>query len=463
MHNRAAILSIGDELALGQKLDTNAQWLADQLVSRGISVREHVTIADDLPHHIETLRRLAASCPLIISTGGLGPTADDLTRQALAQAMNEVLVEDSASLEYIRALMEKRGRALTDLQRTQALRPRSAIALENQNGSAPGMHGTISTRHFEDSMAASRSEHAQSDIFCLPGPPGEMKPMFERHVVPALRPPTGRVVIARALHCLGIGEGDLAMRLGPLMQRDRNPLVGTTASGGIVSIRVRYEGPSDGAERAMDETLALARAAGDPFLFGEEEMTIQRVVLDCLKVRGERLVVAESCTAGGLGALFSETPGSSDALLGGWITYSNEMKAALLGVPGALIAKHGAVSEEVAVSMAQGALRAVGGAAHHALAITGIAGPSGGREAKPVGTMFIARASGPGVGAPGSVEIRRFLITGTRNDIRDRAAKLALMMLRFHLLGLHVPRTLWQMGLDGRPPAPAAPRPPELP
>lgn len=452
MHSSAAILSIGDELALGQKLDTNAQWIATRLTAIGISVREHVTIADDLDQHVAALERLAREHPLIISTGGLGPTADDLTRAALARVMREELVEDAEALAHIRALFEKRGRALTDLQRSQALRPRSARCLDNPNGTAPGLHGVVNSGVAAD--GGGRGAHARCDVFCLPGPPGEMKPMFERHVVPALRP--ARRIVTSALHCLGIGEGDLAKRLGSLMDRDRNPLVGTTASGGIVSIRIRYEAPpAPNADATpipvLEETIAACRQAGSPFIFGEGDTTIQRVVLDCLRTRGERLVVAESCTGGGLGALFTETSGASAALAGGWITYSNEMKALMLGVPGAMIARHGAVSEEVAAAMALGALEhAGGGGPAHALAITGIAGPDGGSEPKPVGTVFIARHSTGDSGAQGT-EVRRFLISGTREDIRDRSAKLALMMLRFHLLGLEVPRTLWQVSLDGSP------------
>ncbi|MBL8745167.1 MAG: CinA family nicotinamide mononucleotide deamidase-related protein [Phycisphaerae bacterium] len=444
MHSAAAILSIGDELAFGQKLDTNSQWLADRLTSLGISVREHVTVADDLSRHVETLERLAACFPLVISTGGLGPTADDLTRTALSRLMREELVEDRDALEHIRAMMEQRGRAMTDLQRSQALRPRSAVVLNNPNGTAPGMWGSVSV---------TGGPHERCDVFCLPGPPGEMKPMFERLVIPRLRPVAGRVVRTRALHCLGIGEGDLAKRLGALMSRERNPLVGTTASGGVVTIRIRYEGRSEPAEQAMGETIALARRAGDPFVFGEEDETIESSVLGLLRARRERLVVAESCTGGGLGELFSRTPGSSEVLVGGWITYSNEMKSAQLGVPEELIRRHGAVSEEVATAMARGALRAAesAGGAHHALAVTGIAGPGGGSDAKPTGTVFIARASAGDGAAGGSVEVRRFLISGSRADVRDRSTKLALMMLRFHLLGLDVPRVLWQMELDGRP------------
>jgi nicotinamide-nucleotide amidase len=444
IHRTAAVVSIGDELTLGQKLDTNSQWISRSLVDRGVVVREHITLADDLAQNIAAFERLAAEHPLIICTGGLGPTADDLTRQALAAVMKENLVEDGRALAQIRTIMERRGRAMSDNQRVQALRPASAVMIDNPNGTAPGIHGHIASRG--------------CDIFCLPGPPGEMRPMFDSFIVPRLHTDPSRAVMTSVLHCLGIGEGDLAKRLGPLMDRARNPLVGTTASGGVVSIRIRYEGDATLGPTALAATERECRDLAGPFLFGDGEQTIEGVVLEMLRERRERLVVAESCTGGGLGGLLTGVSGSSDAFMGGWITYANEMKTIEVGVPSDLIEKHGAVSQPVAMAMARGALRHAG-PAHHALAITGIAGPSGGSESKPVGTVFIARASRTPIRreelaqaageSPYSVETRRFLVTGDRNDIRGRSARIALMMLRFHLLGLPVPRMLWQVSIDG--------------
>lgn len=445
-HRTAAVVSIGDELTLGQKLDTNGQWISRALGDRGVVVREHVTLADDLSQNIAALTRLAGEHPLIVCTGGLGPTADDLTRRALADAMNDVLVEDPAALAHISAIMALRGRKMTELQRAQAFRPSRASIIDNPHGTAPGLHASWTERG--------------CDVCCLPGPPGEMKPMFEAFVVPRLRVDPTRAVVTSAIHCVGIGEGDLAKRLGPLMDRERNPLVGTTASGGVVSIRVRYEGDATLAPTALAATEKECRAAAGAFAFGEGDQSIESVVLDLLRARGERLVVAESCTGGGLGALVTSVSGSSDVVLGGWIAYANELKSLELGVPDELIDRHGAVSQPVAIAMARGALRHAG-PAHHALAITGIAGPDGGSEAKPVGTVFIARASRTRVhertieaaadAPPYSAEVRRFLIIGGREDVRSRAARLALMMLRFHLLSLDVPRTLWQVNLDGSP------------
>ncbi len=445
IHACAAILAIGDELAIGQALDTNSRWIAERLTARGIGIAEHVTVPDSLDAHTRALRRLAVETDLIVSTGGLGPTADDLTREALAAAMGEPLVEDDGALEQIKQLLQARGRSLTDLQRLQARRPRAARTLDNSHGTAPGLSATI------------RVEGRLCDVFCLPGPPDEMRPMFERFVEPALRPLESRVVRTRVLHSLGLAESEVARRLGPLMDRTKNPLIGTTASSGVVCVRIRFEGPQAGADAAMRGAEERCRQALAPTVFGADGDTIQSVVLAMLRERRERLVVAESCTGGGLGALFTGTPGSSEALLGGWITYSNEMKAAALGVPRELIAAHGAVSEPVARAMAVGALEhAPAPGAHHALAITGVAGPDGGTAQKPVGTVFIARASmdsaspererGGTMGErASSIEVRRFSIPGGRESVRGRSALLALGMLRLALVGASGQRLTWEV------------------
>ena len=443
-HDRAAIISIGDELILGQTLDTNSQWLSTQLGEWNIRVVEHVTVPDDLEAHAAAIERLARAVPLVICTGGLGPTADDLTREALARVMGEQLITDADSLARIEALFAKRARPMTDLQRTQALRPRSAVSLRNDHGTAPGLFGRV------------QIGRDPCEVFCLPGPPNEMRPMLLEVVRPMLRPPVGRVVGVRVLHTLGMGEGDLAARLGPLMDRARNPLVGTTASGGIVSIRIRCEGLDAAATAAaLDETEQLCRHAASPFVFGAGDETLMSATIDLLRGRGEKLVTVESCTGGMVGSLLTSVPGSSDVYLGGWVTYANEMKAAEVGVPEAMIAEHGAVSEQVACAMAEGALRSQP-AAHHAIAITGIAGPGGGSALKPVGTVFIAVASCHGLAsstsrAPTSdermksTEIRRFIFSGGREAVRDRAAKMALAMVRFRAAGVEPGRLLWEV------------------
>ncbi len=417
---------MGDELTLGQKLDTNGQWLAQQLVDRGIVPVEHVTVPDDLDATVATLRRLASVVDVIISTGGLGPTADDLVREALARASDDVLVEDVESVRQIEGYFRGRGRSMSPLNRVQALRPSRGTSLRNGHGTAPGLFAKIGA----------------CDVFCMPGPPREMMPMFAASVVPVLRPVAGRAVLTRALHCFGIGESDLATRLGPLMERGRNPLVGTTASGGVVSIRIRYEGESDAAvaNAATEEAERAARVAGAPFLFGAGEDSLPSVVLDALKADGKTLAVVESCTGGLVGEMLTEIAGSSAAFVGGWITYSNELKKSLVGVPAELLESVGAVSAEVASAMAIGGVHRSG--AGYAIAITGIAGPDGGSAAKPVGTVWIAlaeRSVGGANGEPSISDVRQFRMGNDRRSVREWSARAALMMLWMRLRGVKAP------------------------
>jgi len=445
-HARAAIISTGDELLLGQTLNTNSRWLADRLTSLGISVTEHLTLGDDQEALASALQRLCRSSQLVIITGGLGPTEDDLTRPALANVLDEELIEDPVALAHIEAWMKSAGRPMLPAQRTQALRPPSAHMLPNSAGTAPGL--------------AARHKATGCHIFCLPGPPNEMQPMFETSVVPKLRAladsgkdgVSGHVILTRAIHTVGIAEADLAARLGPLMHRRTSPLVGTTASRGIVSCRIRAEGPADIARRQLAETEAQVRAAAGDFVFGQDQDSLAGVVLELLKQRNDRLVVAESCTGGGLAALLTEVPGASAVFLGGWITYANEMKMHELAVTREILDRHGAVSTQCAQAMAQGALRAARDVARppgqlHALAVTGIAGPDGGSDAKPVGTVFIARATAD-PGAPmesAEIEVRRFLFRGGREAVRERSARMALAMLRLKLAGLRTERLLWEI------------------
>lgn len=373
------------------------------------------------------LFRLASEADLVISSGGLGPTADDLTRQALARAASDDLVEDSPALGEIRAWFESRNRQMPEINRLQAQRPSRGRCLANRHGTAPGLHTIVEVSgHF-------------CDIYCLPGPPSEMKPMFTDLVAPVLRPRPGRTVLTRAYPCVGIGESDLATRLGPLMDRDASPLVGTTASHSIVTIRVRYDGLASPAEAQglLDRTEEQILARAGDFVFAREERSLEDVVLRELKTRAQRLSVVESCTGGLLGAGLTAVPGSSGAFVGGWITYTNERKTRDVAVPPGLFRETGpadapgAVSAEVCAAMARGGIAAAG--TDFALAITGIAGPSGGTPDKPVGTVWISLA----YRSSGSVQAdtRRFAMAGDRETIRVWAAKCALAMLWSRLAG----------------------------
>ncbi len=454
-HDRAVVLSTGDEIIVGQLQDTNARWLAQQLVGAGIVPIAHEVVPDDLPALVAALRRACAAAPLVVMSGGLGPTEGDLTRQALAALTGDELVDDAHAHAAIAAMLAKRGRDMSARQARQAQRPSRATCLPNAFGTARGLHVVVGDK---------------ADVVCLPGPPGELRPMFEACVRPLLRPPPGRTVLTRLCHIVGVPEAECVMRLGDLTKRGRVPLVGITASGGILTLRIRYEGPADhsAAVAAVDEAQATARRVLGDHLFatGEGESTgveaLVRTVLALLQARGQTLSVVESCTGGMLGELLSTVPGSSASFLGGAIVYSNALKETL-GVPRATLEAHRAVSAECCAALCSAGLRVHG--ADHVLAITGIAGPDGGTAAKPVGTVFIGRVSRtrseaddaaglPATGArhaAGGPDVRRFLFTGDREDVRRRACVSALTMLYFAFSGPRAaePWLLWQVPAQG--------------
>jgi len=401
---KAAILSIGDELVLGQTQDTNARWLAQRLASVGVPCVQFRVVPDALDAQASALRELAGTADLVVVTGGLGPTDDDLTREALRMAMGDAspLVHDAEAAESLHRWFRDRGRVMPEINARQAQRPAGARCLANDFGTAPGLHATV---------GAAR-------VFCLPGPPREMQPMFERFISPVLP----RLAMATGVvHAFGQGESFLAERLGERMRRDRNPLVGTTASGAVVSARVR--GTGDAADPASMETeLSDIERIWAPYAFGRGDMTLAGAVGHELRSRGLTLALAESCTGGLAGSMVTAEPGSSAWFRGGVMCYANEAKRDLCGVRQASLDAHGAVSETVAIELADGVRSRL--AADWAASITGIAGPAGGSQSKPVGTVFI------GVSGPGFSRARRFHFPGERASIRDRAARGALALVR---------------------------------
>jgi len=435
-HDCAALLSTGDEVVLGQIADTNARFLAQQLVERGVMPTEHAAVPDDLDALTDAIERLATRVPLIIMTGGLGPTDGDLTRPALARVLGCTLVEDPAARMGLETWLARRNRAVNERQLRQAQRPSApgSACLPNAFGTAPGLHVVI--------QRAGRT----IDLFALPGPPGELRAVFAAQVLPLLRPPpVGHTVRTRLLHVIGIGEADAVTKLGDLTKRTAMPLAGITASGAVLTIRIRYQGSLSVAEAdsAIDEREATVRAALSDMVFATGNATLPSTVLDLLKSQARTLATVESCTGGLIGEHLTAIPGSSAAYAGGWVTYSNAMKQSQVAVSTDLLAQHGAVSAQVATAMARGGLAAA--QSHHALAVTGIAGPDGGSAAKPVGTVYIAHAFKSPVGEI-TCDVRHFLFTGERDEIRLRAARMALAMLYFNLVGRPIgePKLLWQ-------------------
>ncbi|MFI4915953.1 MAG: CinA family nicotinamide mononucleotide deamidase-related protein [Phycisphaerales bacterium JB060] len=421
---RAAILSVGDELVLGEKLDTNSKWLADQLGRLGLLVTEHRTAPDDLEQLAQVMLEMAQAADVLLVGGGLGPTADDLTRQAFASMLEQLtgrpqpLVEDAQAMAGIRERFERLGRAMPQSNRVQALRPRDAHCLPNPQGTAPGMR------------YRSADGAAPAFIACLPGPPREMRPMFEAHLAPELRELPGVSASGlRVVQVFGLGESEVATRIADLMHRENNPAVGTTASSGMVTCRVRVDaslpvhGPYDANDpmAAVEEAIASIERLADSYVVGHLDMPLAAFLLEEARARSVSIATAESCTGGLLGDLVTSQAGSSSVYVGGWVTYSNPMKASQLGVSPDLLNRFGAVSGEVACAMAAGALERSG--AGLAISTTGIAGPGGGTPEKPVGTVWIGCAAGQ---APPIA--RSFVFAGDRDSIRRWTANTALFI-----------------------------------
>lgn len=426
----AIIISIGDELVLGQNVDTNSAWLSRQLAAVGCTVAAHLTVPDDQRLIEQAIVECGERSDFLVITGGIGPTADDLTRQALAVVMRQELVLNDLWLKRLEDFFRARGREMPPTNRIQAMIPTGATMIDNALGTAAGIDATLT---FDRPVPGHSPRKHTCRVFSLPGVPKEMTAMFTRDVLPHIRQAGGGgVILSASLHTFGVGESSIAERLGDLMRRDRNPSVGTTASGGVVTLRInsRFES-REKAQEELHRTIDACRAAVGDLIYGEDDQTLQQVVGRMLAERKLTVTTAESCTGGLLAKLITDVSGSSEYFHAGFITYSNEMKYQRLGVSMEIINIHGAVSEPVVQAMANHAKRLA--KADVALAISGVAGPTGGTAAKPVGTVCIALAH------EGGTTARTFNFPGDREWVRDRAAKTGLTLLRFHLLGKDLP------------------------
>ena len=411
----AEIISVGTELTTGQTVDTNSAWLSRELAAVGVDVTGHCTVADDQDRLGQAILRAAGQADVVLISGGIGPTDDDVTRAALADALEKPLELRSVFVEQIEAFFAKRGRTMPAANRVQAMFPVGSQAIENTCGTAPGIRARLN----------------DADIFVMPGVPSEMRVMFRRDVLPQLAAAAdGRVLLMRCIWCYGAGESDIAERLGELMARDRNPLVGTTAQETVIGVRIFARGDSAGqAGERMEDTADEIRRRLGKLVFGVEGQTLPEAVADLLVRQSASVSTAESCTGGMLAKMLTDVPGSSRYFHSGFVTYSDEAKRRILDVDGTLIEKHGAVSGDVAVAMAEGCLRALG--TDYALSVTGIAGPGGGSVEKPVGLVFIAIAGDAGT----DVRKCRFGDHWLRDSIRVLSCKTALNLLRLRLLG----------------------------
>jgi nicotinamide-nucleotide amidase len=408
---KASIISIGNELLIGQTADTNASYLSGKLLCIGIPVVSIYICSDDAGSIVRMLNLASGDADLILVTGGLGPTYDDVTRQGLAKFLGSELELQSELLEKIRNIFVQRQRSMPERNKIQAYIPVGTKAIENNLGTAPGI----------------RAESAGKLYFVMPGVPSEMKQMFEESVLAELqRFAAEQAIVVLKLRCFGAGESVIAEKLGDLMQRGRNPLINCTVQCGVITLQVIATAEDENKAQQMVEKdeKSLRNALGE-LIYGTGEQTLAEVVGVKLAQQKKTIAVAESCTGGTFAKLLTDAPGSSRYFTYGWITYSNKAKIKELGVEADLIEKDGAVSAQVAEAIAHGArIRA---RADFAIGITGIAGPNGGSEQKPVGLVYISVDSDSGC------ETRRCIFANNRDFIRLQAAQTALNMLRLKL------------------------------
>lgn len=419
----AEILCVGTELLLGNITNGNARWIAEQLAALGIPHHRQQVVGDNRDRLIAAVREAAGRCGLLITTGGLGPTPDDLTTEAIAAAFETPLAERPEVWADIQTKLAARGRPATPSLRRQALLPVGAELLPNATGSAPGMIWC------PDPAGLPFPVQEGFTVLTFPGVPSEMRAMWTATAAPWLqRSGLGQGVFAsRMLRFWGVAESTLAEQVADLLEHT-NPTVAPYAGAGEVKLRLTARGTSPSEAEALLAPLeAEIRARAGAACFGADDDSLASVVLELLRQRGQTLAVAESCTGGGLGAALAAVPGASEVFLGGVIAYANAVKQGLLGVPAELLAAQGAVSDPVAQAMAAGARRATG--ADWAIAVTGIAGPGGGSAEKPVGLVHIAVAGPDGCRSEGV----RFGASRGRSWIQLLTAGEALDRLRHRL------------------------------
>ncbi len=402
----AAVLATGTELTRGELLNSNATFLADALTALGLEVTALETVDDHSERIASTLERLGREHAVVVCTGGLGPTTDDLTSECVARVLGVPLERDPASLEAIRARFERAGRTMTASNAKQADFPRGASILPNPNGTAPGFSVTL----------------GRARAFFLPGVPHEMQAMFEASVVPALEPLVSARSHQTLLRTFGLPESEVNDRLAGI-EAAHEVTLGYRARLPEIQVKVLARGATADEARARSEAAAVdVRARLGDAVYGEGDTSLAEAVCRLLEAQSLTLAVAESCTGGLVAELVTSVPGASRSFLGGVVAYANSAKTELLGVTPALLEAHGAVSEEVARAMAEGARRRFG--ASLALAVTGIAGPDGGSAEKPVGLVHWAVASDSVVMAKHAV------FSGNREQVRRRAAFAALALTR---------------------------------
>ena len=404
----AEIIAVGSELLTPERLDTNSLYLTGQLNALGVEVVAKMVIGDDQARLAEAVRGALARSQITILTGGLGPTEDDVTRDAVAQALGRGLIFQPEVCEAIERRFQRMGRKMAEINRRQAYLIEGAEQLPNPNGTAPGQW----------------IEHSGRIVILLPGPPPELKPMFNEECIPRLERILPRQVIrSRVYRVAGMPESDLDQLISPVYKRYSNPVTTILAAPGDIQIHLRARCREESeAEALLAEVGPQIEGLLGGRVYSRDGRSLEAVIGESLRGRSATLSVAESCTGGLLAERITSVPGSSDYFCGGFLVYSNRLKTLLVGVDPKAIEDHGSVSEPVAEAMALGARDRAGST--FALSVTGVAGPAGGTEGKPAGTVVI------GLAGPDGCRSGRFRFLGDRARVRNMAAQYALDMLR---------------------------------
>jgi nicotinamide-nucleotide amidase len=409
---RAEIITIGDEIIQGEILDSNSAYIGDRLSGLGIEVAFKTSVGDDLKRIIEAIKLSLERVDLVIATGGLGPTNDDLTKKGIVKAFKRNLVFHEDILKKVEEGFKKRGIEMPKINQNQALLPQGAKALSNQYGSAPGIFIQEGKRLF----------------FALPGVPLEMKTIFENEILPFLKSKSSKkFTLQKVLRTTGIVESAIYEKIEPILKFKSPVKIGFLPGFSGVDVKLRITSETEElAHKIILEIEQKVREILNEYIYGIDQETLEEVLGKLLQNKEKTISVAESCTGGLIGARFTNVSGSSNYFINGVITYSNEAKIELLKIPKEIIEKYGAVSEQVAILMAEGVKKISN--TDYGLSATGIAGPTGGTEEKPIGLVYI------GFAHENDSFAQKFIFGGDRQAIRERTAQAALNLARLFIL-----------------------------
>lgn len=402
------LISVGTEILLGNIVNTNAAFLAEKCAGLGLSCYYQDVVGDNEERLSETIRLALSRADILLLSGGLGPTQDDLTKEVAAKVMGKLLYLHEESKTAIQQYFERKGMEITDNNWKQAMVPEGCIVVDNPNGTAPGI------------IMAQEGKH----VILMPGPPNEMIPMFETSIMPYLSELQSCVIYSQTVKICGIGESKAETMVADLIEQQTNPTIATYAKTGEVHLRVTARAEDEKAAKKLVKPMVkeLKGRFGNNIYTTDSEVTLEKSVVDLLQANGLTACTVESCTGGMLAARLINVPGVSEVFKSGYITYSNKSKRSLLGIKKNILLKHGAVSDKIAREMAKGA--AMLAKTDVSVSTTGIAGPDGGSEEKPVGLVYIA------CNVRGTIEVRECHFSGNRTKIRESTVSAALSLMR---------------------------------